>query len=61
MPLLEAEKEAWTGGFLGLCGDITHHKFIEGILLVEDISELSSILNKLIISLIGPLCLRKST
>ena len=60
MPLLEAEKEAWTDGFLGLCGDITHHEFIEGILLVEDISELSSILNKLIINLIGPLCLRKS-
>ena len=61
MALLEAEKEAWTVGFLGLFGDITRREFIEGILLVENISEVSSILNKLIINLIGPSCLRKST
>ena len=61
MALLEAEKEAWTVGFLGLLGDITRREFIEGILLVENISEVSSILNKLIINLIGPSCLRKST
>lgn len=61
MALLEAEKEAWTDGFLGLFGDITRREFIEGILLVENISEVSSVLNKLIINLIGPSCLRKST
>lgn len=61
MALLEAEKEAWTDGFLGLFGDITRREFIEGILLVENISEVSSVLNKLVINLIGPSCLRKST
>ena len=48
MALLEAEKEGWTDGFLGLCGDVTRHEFVEGILFMESISKVSSILNKLI-------------
>ena len=48
MALLEAEKEGLTDGFLGLCGDVTCHEFVEGILFTESISKVSSILNKLI-------------